>query len=77
MRPIHAIAHEINRTWANVNYAAEPYLMAMFSLDSIDDSHYLDSGREIVARFLCNAGGFRGAEARRLKAELNAHLNKR
>ena len=73
-RSISAIARDIARNWSKVNYAAVPYLDAMYSLDSIDDNYYLDSAREIVARFLCNAGSFRGPEARRIKAELKAML---
>lgn len=77
MRSIREIAWDISNTWAKVSPHAEPYLYAMMELGTVNDAYYLDSGREIVARFLCNAGTFRGPNARRLKAELNAHLNKR
>ena len=73
-RPIAVIADEIVNEWKNVNYAAKPYLVAMFSLNSINDNYYQDSGSSIVAYFLGNANSFRGDKARALKAELNAIL---
>jgi hypothetical protein len=36
-RPLFNIAHDIRRDWKNVNYAAKPYLAAMFELDRITD----------------------------------------
>jgi hypothetical protein len=74
MRTVSEIAAEIRRTWKRVNYAAEPYLSAMASLSSVDDNYILDSGREIVIRFLANAGTWRGEDARRIKAELREML---
>ena len=71
-RPISTIAREIAREWKNVNFAAKPYLEAMFQLDSIGDKYYLDDARSIVLYFLSNASSFRGDAARRLKAELKA-----
>lgn len=69
-RPLSVIANEIARDWKNVNFAAQPYLSAMHCLNSINDKFYFDSGRDIVTRFLCNAGSWRGETARRVKAEL-------
>ena len=70
-RPIHEIAAEIETIWGSkVNYAAKPYLEAMFSLNKITDNYYMDSGSMIVAYFLGNAGTFRGPDAKRLKQEL-------
>lgn len=75
-RPIHEIAEEINLYWRQqgkgVNYAAKPYLRAMFDLDSINDKYGEDSAKEIILYFLSNASSFRGDEAKRLKAELKA-----
>ena len=81
-RPIREIAADIESAWrvnpgdlrsaGIVNYAAKPYLQAMFSLNSIDDAYGMDSGRSVVAYFLSNARSFRGDDARRLKAELKA-----
>ena len=71
-RPIYEIAADIRKNWSPVYYAAVPYLKAMQALDTIEDPYFNDSGREIVLRFLCNAGTFRGPVARLLKAELKA-----
>jgi hypothetical protein len=73
-RPLREIAREIARTWPRVNYAAAPYLRALHDLEGIDDAYGLDPAPEIVARFLCNAGTWRGEDARRIKAELRAIL---
>ena len=75
-RELNEIASEIGRTWKKVNYAAKPYLNAMGCLCSVDDNCGLDSGSEIVARFLGNAGSWRGDDARRIKAELKGMLGK-
>lgn len=69
-RPLHRIAAEIRSDWKKVNFAAKPYLDAMFSLDSVRDYYMLDSGSNIVRYFLCNSGTWKGETARRVKAEL-------
>lgn len=69
-RPIYEIAREINNVWSNVYFGARPYLNAMFSLTSITDEYGYDEATEILQYFLANATSFRGAEARRIKAEL-------
>lgn len=74
MRTISEIAREINTKWSKVNYAAKPYLDAMFSINSITDNFGLDSGRSVVAYFLSNANSWRGDDAKRIKAELKAML---
>lgn len=71
-RTISAIAYEIRRLWPKVNYAAEPYLQAMFSLNDISDNYGCDTGKSVVLYFLCNATSWRGPDARRIKAELKA-----
>ena len=71
-RPLAMIAADIDRNWKNVNYAARPYLDAMYSLDKITDNFFYDSGRSVVAYFLSNARAFRGEDAKRLKKELKA-----
>jgi hypothetical protein len=73
-RPIYEIAADVRRTWPKVNYAAKPYLDAMLDLDSIDDKYFMDDARDIVLRFIGNAGAWRGDDARRIKAELRAML---
>lgn len=74
VRSLETIAKEIKLSWKNVNYAAKPYLDAMSQLNKITDKYYFDSGTSIVSYFLCNAGSWRGEDARRIKAELNKML---
>ena len=72
MRTISEIAGEIESTWANVNYAARPYLDAMHSLSSVRDYFGSDSADSVVIYFLSNARAYRGDDAKRIKAELKA-----
>ena len=72
VRPLYQIADEIRRDWKKVYFGAVPYLNAMQSLDSIEDNYIMDSGKEIVLRFIGQAGTWRGETARRVKAELKA-----
>ena len=71
-RPLHEIAREIRGDWKNVNFGAKPYLDALASLDSINDSYYQDSAKSVVLYFLSNASTWRGETAKRIKAELKA-----
>jgi hypothetical protein len=71
-RPLHIIASEIRRDWTNPYFGAVPYLDAMRSMDSIDDSYGCEDARSIVLYFLYNAKAWRGDVARRVKAELKA-----
>ena len=74
-RALWLIGSEIRRDWGvKVSYAAEPYLDAMDSLDSVQDSYGCDSGRSIVAYFLANAQSWRGETAKRIKMELKAMI---
>ncbi len=79
-RLLSVIAKEIYQNWnrtnsgTELNYAAKDYLIAMFTLNSINDRYLFESGREVVARFLCNANSWKGETARRIKKELNAML---
>jgi hypothetical protein len=72
MQTISTIAREISREWKNVNYAAKPYLEAMRSLDSVNDSYYQDNAKSVVSYFLANASGYRGDAAKTHKAALKA-----
>jgi len=72
MQTLSTIAREISRDWKNVNYAARPYLEAMRSLDSVNDSYYQDSAKSVVFYFLANASGYRGDTAKAHKAALKA-----
>jgi hypothetical protein len=71
-RRIHEIAQDIRDAWPSINYAARPYLEALEELNTPQDHYFLDSGKEIALRFLCNATTFRGDTAKKLKAELKA-----
>ena len=64
------IAKIVKRDWKKVNYAAKPYLDAMLTLNSISENYGYDSGKSVVLYFLGNAGTWRGAIAREVKAEL-------
>lgn len=72
MQTISTIAREISREWKNVNYAAKPYLDAMRSLDSANDSYGYDNAKSVVSYFLCNASGYRGDVAKAHKAALKS-----
>jgi hypothetical protein len=74
---IAAVIAEDSAAWngGRVNPAAQPYLDAMFSINSVEDSYGLDSGKGIVARFLSNASTWRGEIARSVKAELNRRVS--
>ena len=65
------IARKISNDWKNVNYAARPYLSAMYQLNSITDTYGYDSGKSIVLYFLSNATSWRGNVARDIKKHLN------
>jgi hypothetical protein len=71
-RSLSTIAMEISKDWKPVNYAAKPYLDAMYSLDKISDNYIMDSAKSIVLYFLSNASSWRGETAKRIKAELKA-----
>jgi len=70
MRPIYEVAWEIKQEWKNVNYAAKPYLDAMYSLDSITDMYGMDDAKSIIIYFLSNASTWRGPVAKQIKVEL-------
>ena len=70
-RSIEVIANEIRKDWGvKTNFAARPYLQAMYGLNSISDNYGCDSAKSIIAYFLCNASTWRGETAKRVKAEL-------
>ncbi len=71
---ISQIASVISKNWKKVNYAAKPYLDAMFSLNSVEDNYYCDTGRSVVAYFLCNATSWTGEVAREVKKELKKRI---
>lgn len=71
-RSLRVIAAEIRQDFgpAKSYYCAKPYVDAMAQLDKITDNYYADTAYEVVQRFLCNAGTWRGEVARRVKKEL-------
>lgn len=73
-RPLYHIAAEIRKAWANPSPYALPYLDAMRDLRTMEDKFYYDDARSVVLYFLSNAGGWRGDDAKRIKAELKAML---
>lgn len=74
---IYEIAGIIQRDWSKVNYGALPYLQAMHSLETINDTYGLDSGKSIVIYFLSNATTYRGETAKAVKAELKRRLKQK
>jgi len=68
------IAMVVYDDWANVNYAAKPYLEALQTLEKITDNYMMDSGADIVARFVGNSSSWRGPVAVAVKKELNRRL---
>ena len=76
-RTFQEIAKDIKSTWLNVYFGAVPYLEALLTLDTTDpDALYgIETAENIVNYFLANAQTFRGAEAKRLKAELKFLIN--
>lgn len=70
-RPLYEIARDVRHDWLPYppNHV-RPYLEAMANLEVVTDMYYHDSGRDIIIRFLANAGTWRGEVARRIKKEL-------
>jgi hypothetical protein len=73
-RPLRVIANDIRDHWTNVYFGAVPYLRAMGWLDDMTDMFVDDDAETVVIYFLSNATGWRGPDARRIKAELNEML---
>ena len=68
------IAGLISDDWKSVNFAARPYLDAMYSLNSVSDMYMADTGTSVVAYFLCNASSWRGEVAKAVKKELQRRI---
>ena len=75
-RTCQRIAKDIKTTWLNVQFGAVPYLEAMLTLDTSDPNamYFYNTAGDIVRYFLANAQTFKGADAKRLKAELESML---
>lgn len=68
-RTVKEIAKEILVDWKNISIYALPYLECMLS-----GQYGLDGEKDVVIRFLCNAGTWRGETARRVKIELKQFI---
>jgi hypothetical protein len=79
-RRLYVIAREIELTWVNkdgvniVSPYARPYLDAMHCLNSMNEMFIYDTADSVVRYFLSNANGWRGEDAKRIKAELKGML---
>ena len=75
-RTFQQIARDIKSTWLNIYFGAVPYLEALLTLNTTDSNamYCYDTAGDIVRYFLANAQTFRGADARRLKAELKSMI---
>lgn len=76
MRSLNEIAREIHGECSTKDWYiyAEAYVVPMMSLNSISDNYYDDSAESVVRYALSNLSSWRGDNARRIKAELNAML---
>lgn len=72
IRSLNEIASEIDSDWTKVSVYARPYLDAMHTLISVNDSYGADSARSVVLYFLSNASTWRGPVAREIKSELKS-----
>lgn len=76
-RPLSTIAEEIFDSWGDkISEHALPYLNPMLRLTHITDTIGHDDAEMCVRYFLNNAQGWRGEDAKRIKAELRAMLTK-
>jgi hypothetical protein len=69
-RTLATIARDIKSNWTRPYFGAVPYIDAMATMGTVNESYGLDDGRGIVRYFLANAGTWRGPVARDVKAEL-------
>ena len=76
-RSLNAIAKDIRQSWKNISFNAAPYVDALESMNRIEDIYLIGNGVSIVQGFLTNASSFRGDDARRIKAELKAAMERK
>ncbi len=55
---------------------AKPYVDAMLSMNKNDKMYMLDGKEEILIRFLCNAQGWRGEDAKECKKLIKTMIKK-
>lgn len=77
-RPIREIVADISSEWGEkvrtVGYAAKPYLEALETVSTADDTYGEEKAEHLVRYLLSNLTQFKGERARQLKEELRAHL---
>lgn len=71
---ISELARLIKQDWKRVYFGAVPYLQAMGTMTSINDTFGCDPGNSVIMYFLANAQTWRGATAKAVKAELKRRL---
>jgi len=79
LRPLHEIARDALSCVSlkgNTRTYSEAYLRPMLSLTSIQENYGYDSAESVVLYALSNLQHWRGDDAKRIKAELKAHLGK-
>ena len=87
LRPLCDIAVDIKKAWREEGvftrsprpgfvYYSTPYIDALLTMQSAETDYGADSGISVVLYALSNLSGWRGPNAKRLKAELKAHTAK-
>ena len=74
MRSLCTIGYEIHEDWKPLYFSAKPYVLAMLTLENLDQDYGLDGAVSIVSYFLANASTWKGEVARRIKSELKQML---
>jgi hypothetical protein len=69
-RQLKDIAAEIDADWKTARGAAQPYIVAMSKLKTLNDSYGADTALSVVLHFLANAQTWKGPVAQRVKFEL-------
>ena len=75
-RTFAAIAAEIKATWKKPYFGAAPYIAALSTIHSSDKNapYMFETAESVVRYFLANATYWRGADAKRIKAELKSMI---
>ena len=75
-RTFAAIAAEIKATWKKPYFGAVPYIAALSAIQSGDKNapYMFETAESVVRYFLANATYWRGADAKRIKAELKSMI---
>jgi hypothetical protein len=73
-RRLSEVGNEIASLWTKPFFGAVPYIRAMRQLSGVAGFYGSESAHSIILYFLSNAATWRGADARRIKAELNSML---